>query len=105
MAAPATPSAFYKMLSVPDAEALVLKETEQLPSQSVPFHAAFQHVLAEDVLAQEPVPGFRASIKVTERSWCRQTPGVGSDEEVGTGQGQMRKLATTPTCMHCTCRS
>lgn len=52
------------MLPVPEAEALVLQETEPLPADSVPFQQAFQHVLAEDVLAREPVPGFRASIKV-----------------------------------------
>ncbi len=61
--APATPAAFYKMLSVPDAVELILSETAQLPAEEVPFAAAFQHTLAADVLAAEPVPGFRASIK------------------------------------------
>ncbi|KAI7845411.1 hypothetical protein COHA_001116 [Chlorella ohadii] len=62
--APATPSAFYKMLSVPDAVELILAETEPLPAVALPFQAAARHTLAADVRAAEPVPGFRASIKV-----------------------------------------
>lgn len=62
--APATPSAFYKMLSVPDAVELILAETAALPAAALPFQAAAHHTLAADVLAAEPVPGFRASIKV-----------------------------------------
>ena len=61
--APATPSAFYKMLAVPDAQKLILAETEPLPAVQLPFQAALQYTLAADVLAAEPVPGFRASIK------------------------------------------
>lgn len=63
--APATPAAFYKMLSVPDAVELILSETALLPAEEVPFAAAFQHTLAADVRAAEPVPGFRASIKAS----------------------------------------
>lgn len=62
--APATPSAFYKMLAVPDAQELILRETELLPCQRVPFQSALDHTLAEDLTAVEAVPGFRASIKV-----------------------------------------
>lgn len=62
--APATPSAFYKMLSVPDAVELILAETAPLPAVALPFQAAARHTLAADVRAAEPVPGFRASIKV-----------------------------------------
>ena len=64
MAAPQTPSLLYKMVSIPEAQQTVLDNTDLLPAQTVPFHKALQHVLAEDVLAQEPVPSFRASIKV-----------------------------------------
>lgn len=61
--APATPSAFYKMLGVPDAQELILAETQALPVVELPFQKALQHTLAADVRAAEPVPGFRASIK------------------------------------------
>lgn len=60
-----TPSAAYRMLSIPDALDLVLEHTAPLEPVEVPFQKAFQHTLAEDVLANEPVPGFRASIKVS----------------------------------------
>ncbi|KAL4436361.1 hypothetical protein ABPG77_009923 [Micractinium sp. CCAP 211/92] len=73
--APATPAAFYKMLSVPDAVELILSETTQLPAEEVPFAAAFQHTLAADVLAAEPVPGFRASIKDGYAVLCTDGPG------------------------------
>ena len=63
-APPATPSAFYKMLSIPDAQAKVLAESERLPAVEVPLAQALHHTLAADVLAPEPVPSFRASIKV-----------------------------------------
>ena len=62
--APATPSAFYKMLEVPEAVEVILAETAQLPPVALPFQAAAGHTLAADVRAAEPVPGFRASIKV-----------------------------------------
>jgi hypothetical protein len=67
MAGVATPSAAYKMISIPDALDIVLSETEVLPAETVPFQAALHHTLAEDVRAAEPVPGYRASIKVTNR--------------------------------------
>lgn len=65
--APATPSAFYKMLSVPDAQELILSETQALPPVEVPFQQALQHTLAAEVRAAEAVPGFRASIKVRHK--------------------------------------
>lgn len=78
MAAPATPSAHFKMVSVPAAQEQVLQETQHLPPVTVPFHQALQHVIAEDVLAQEPVPGFRASIKVRSKAAVSQgSPGSG----------------------------
>jgi hypothetical protein len=67
MAAPATPSAFYAMLSIPEAQETILAETAPLPAEEVPFQQALHRTLAEDVLAAEPVPGFRASIKASHR--------------------------------------
>lgn len=63
MAAPQTPSATYKMLSVAEALELVLSETEPLSAETVALAEAFQHTLAVDVLAPEAVPAYRASIK------------------------------------------
>jgi gephyrin len=59
----ATPSAAFKMISIPEALDIVLSETNPLPAETVPFQNAFQHILAADVLGVEPVPGYRASIK------------------------------------------
>lgn len=79
--APATPAAFYKMLSVPDAVELILSETALLPAEEVPFAAAFQHTLAADVLAAEPVPGFRASIKASPLVASISMPFKGAPEQ------------------------
>jgi hypothetical protein len=68
--APATPSAFYKMLAVPDAQELILSETQELPAVEVRFQDALHHTLAAEVRAVEPVPGFRASIKVRAENHC-----------------------------------
>ncbi len=61
---PATPSALYKMISIPEAQELVLSETQPLPSVSVDLAEAVGSVLAENVQAPENVPPFPASIKV-----------------------------------------
>ena len=61
---PATPSALYKMISIPEAQEIVLSETQCLPSISVDLLEAVGHTLAEDVQAPEDVPPFPASIKV-----------------------------------------
>ena len=61
---PATPSALYKMISIPEAQKVVLKETKCLPSVSRPLSEAQGCILAEDVHAPEDVPPFPASIKV-----------------------------------------
>ena len=61
---PATPSALYKMISIPEAQDAVLAETQSLPSTSVGLADADGHILAEDVKAPEDVPPFPASIKV-----------------------------------------
>ncbi|DBA77249.1 hypothetical protein WJX79_006001 [Trebouxia sp. C0005] len=60
---PATPSALYKMISIPEAQEIVLSETQPLPSVSVGFVDAVGSVLAENVQAPENVPPFPASIK------------------------------------------
>ena len=63
---PATPSALYKMISIPEAQDAVLAETQCLPSTAVGLADADGHILAEDVKAPEDVPPFPASIKVCE---------------------------------------
>lgn len=73
----ATPSAAYKMMEVPAAVELILGETEALPAEQVPFQAALGHTLAADVRAAEPVPGFRASIKVGGRAGGRAVRELG----------------------------
>lgn len=83
-ASPATPSALYKMLSIPDAQELILRESELLPAVEVPMAQALHHTLAADVLAPEPVPGFRASIKVREPSTAAAATGkAGATGEAG----------------------
>jgi gephyrin len=47
------------MLLVPDAQALVLAQTRALPA----LRDALGYVVAQDILAQEPLPPFPASIK------------------------------------------
>lgn len=87
MAAPATPAAAYRMLSVPAAVELILAETAPLPAETVPFQQALRHTLAADVRAAEPVPGFRASIKVR---WA------GALALAGTGRGSHEGRARWP---------
>ena len=60
---PATPSALYKMISIPEAQKVVLTETECLPSVPRPLSEAQGCILAEDVHAAENMPPFPASIK------------------------------------------
>ena len=52
------------MISIPEAQKIVLAETERLPGVSIPLSEAQGRILAEDVQAQEDVPPFPASIKV-----------------------------------------
>lgn len=100
MAAPATPSAFYKMVSIPAAVQQVLEETVPLPAVAVPFSSALNHVIAEDVLAQEPVPGFRASIKVlrggAERGGRSAAAGAG---QRGCGSGRHSDRLPKPSLL------
>lgn len=53
----------YRMVSVAEALATVLAQTSPLPAARVPLAAALGLVLAEDVVAAEPQPPFRASVK------------------------------------------
>lgn len=56
-------SSHYAMLSVDDAVALILSHTAALPAEEVPLSAACGRTLAADILAPEPQPPFRASMK------------------------------------------
>ena len=63
MAGPATPAASYRMISIPEAQETVLRHAMPLPPQHVGLSLAVGRVLAQDVLAPEPLPPFPASIK------------------------------------------
>lgn len=58
-----TPSALYKMLDVSEAQTIILNETSPLPIETVPLHLAHGRILADTILAVDPVPAYRASIK------------------------------------------
>ena len=58
-----TPSALYKMLDVSEALSIILNETSPLPIETVPLHLAHGRILADTILAADPVPAYRASIK------------------------------------------
>ncbi|MEZ4866832.1 MAG: molybdopterin-binding protein [Caldilineaceae bacterium] len=53
----------YPMLAVADALAIVLVHAQPLPAHLAALTDAAGHILAEDVLAQEPLPPFPASVK------------------------------------------
>src|SRR5215212_4553371 len=53
----------YPMLSVADALEIVLAQAEPLPVQRLKLAAAGGCMLAEQVVAQEPLPPFPASVK------------------------------------------
>lgn len=61
---PATPAALYKMISIPEAQTVVLKETISLPKNDILLHQATGTILAADVHAKDNLPPFPASIKV-----------------------------------------
>ena len=63
MAGPATPAASYRMISIPEAQETVLCHALPLLPQRVGLGSAVGRVLAQDVLAPEPLPPFPASIK------------------------------------------
>lgn len=61
---PATPAARYKMISIPEAQSVVLNETVQTKIETVALHGAAGFILAKDVIAKDNLPPFSASIKV-----------------------------------------
>ena len=73
MEAPKTPSELYKMISIPEAQQTVLRETPVLAPRFVSLAEARGHVLAADVTASEPLPPFPASIKVVLASHTAPT--------------------------------
>lgn len=52
------------MISIPEAQDIVLSHTETLGPVTVSLSAALGHTLAEDVHARDNLPPFPASIKV-----------------------------------------
>jgi gephyrin len=58
-----TPSAAFAMISAAEARSIVLEKSKPLDVQYVSFDVAQGHVIGEDVVAREPVPAYRASIK------------------------------------------
>ena len=62
--APATPAAFYKMISIPEAQRTVLDQARVLDSETLGLDAVLGRVLSADVVAPEALPPFPASIKV-----------------------------------------
>jgi hypothetical protein len=61
---PATPAALYKMITIPEAQKMVLKEAHPVGKMSVSLHEAVGKVLADSVKAIDDLPPFPASIKV-----------------------------------------
>ncbi|KAK9855769.1 hypothetical protein WJX84_007092 [Apatococcus fuscideae] len=57
------PEALYKFVSIPESQAISLRETTCLGAEMVSFTEALGQIVAEDVLAPEPLPPFPASIK------------------------------------------
>ena len=70
MAGPAMPAARYKMISVPEAQQIVLSQAMCLPPTQAGLLEAVDRVLAEDVVSGEDVPPFPASIKVGVHIGC-----------------------------------
>eukprot|EP00884_Botryococcus_braunii_P007016 jgi/Botrbrau1/16315/Bobra.0066s0083.1 len=60
---PATPSALYQTKSISEAAEIIFGQVTPLSPVSLPMSEARGFVLAEDVLAPEPLPPFPASIK------------------------------------------
>lgn len=57
------------MLAVSEALDVVLSHTDPLPSVTANLSQASGKVLTHDVVALEPVPPFRASVKVGSRGF------------------------------------
>jgi len=60
-----TPSAAFKMISAEDAWTIVCDTASRVAPRTelVSLHVAQGHVIGEDILAKDPVPAYRASIK------------------------------------------
>lgn len=71
-----TPAANYSMVSVAEAVETALGATRPLPPQDFSYIDALGLTLAEDVLARDPIPAYRASIKVPggDQSGARSRP-------------------------------
>ena len=54
------------MISIPEAQRIVLQHAQVTQPREVGLQDALGRVLAQDVHAQEPLPPFPASIKVTD---------------------------------------
>ena len=61
---PGAPASKWATISVAAATEIVLQATPSPLAVSIPLAHAASRVLAEDVLAPEPLPPFPASIKV-----------------------------------------
>ena len=57
------PESPYPMLPVSEALALVLEQAQPLPPEQVPLAEALGRILAEEVVAAQPLPPFPASVK------------------------------------------
>lgn len=55
------PQSPYPMIAIDDALAIIEREIQPLPAITIPFNEAQGLVLAEDVLAHEPMPPFSAA--------------------------------------------
>lgn len=53
----------YPVIPVPEAQLMVLNECSILGEETIHFHDGINRILARDVVAQDPLPPFRASIK------------------------------------------
>ncbi|XP_050036161.1 gephyrin isoform X1 [Dermacentor andersoni] len=53
----------YPLISVPEAQAIVLEQCSETDVELVPLQAACGRILAKDVYASDPLPPFPASIK------------------------------------------
>ena len=85
----------YAMLPVPEALEIVLAQAQVLETVQVPLVAALGRVLAEPVLAQDPLPPFAASIKDGYAVWAADGPGEYAIVGEATA-GRIPPFAVTP---------
>jgi len=53
----------YPMITVGEAQAIVMAHCDALPAEEVTLEEAMGRVLAQDVVAKDPLPPFPASVK------------------------------------------